>query len=75
MRPLAVVAPLAVLALASCSTQNPEADLVSSWEVTFEHETGIRGVSQPEALYIAENFGEIERVNGSYQYRESAITG
>lgn len=51
MRPLAVVAPLALLALASCSTQNPEADLVSSWEVTFEHETGIRGVS-PELVVI-----------------------
>lgn len=30
---------------------------------------------QPEARYIAENFGKIERVNGSYQYRESAING
>ena len=30
---------------------------------------------QPEARYVAENFGEIERVSGSYQYREDAING
>ena len=40
-----------MLVLASCSTQNPEADLVSSWEVTFEHETGSRGAS-PELVAV-----------------------
>ena len=51
MKTLAATAGVSVLLLAACSTENPGADLVSSWDVSFEHPTGIRGVS-PELVEI-----------------------